>query len=296
MLLSVRRVAIPELEAAVDRLVAWDPTFLVRLVMIHGVIADDVLLEGVTTPTIVPRWPVLTIALDGTGVVRQKDAAILGTTGELVWAPSGAEFRARSGDRGVRCLVVQWDPRVLSGPTDARLTRAPLRARDFASIGAAADRIALSGYDTARARDAVDALFDVLRALGFVDARPPREPSATTRLARAGEVVDQCLSNLSANPTALDIEGALRCSPAHARRTMQSYVARLGFSDAKNWRELRTSWRLYMGALLMTSPRATTDLVARALGYGSPVAFCHAFTNAGLPSPGSVRAAVDRLG
>jgi hypothetical protein len=45
----------------------------------------------------------------------------------------------------------------------------------------------------------------------------------------------------------------------------------------------------------MTAQSATTERVAGLLGYGSPAAFCHALTNAGLPSPGEMRRIVSDL-
>jgi hypothetical protein len=45
----------------------------------------------------------------------------------------------------------------------------------------------------------------------------------------------------------------------------------------------------------MSSPRATTELVSRRLGYTSPTVLCRAFAEAGLPSPGNVREALARL-
>jgi hypothetical protein len=46
----------------------------------------------------------------------------------------------------------------------------------------------------------------------------------------------------------------------------------------------------------MTAQGATTERVSSVLGYGSPNAFCHALTNAGLPPPGELRRIVAGLG
>ena len=50
-----------------------------------------------------------------------------------------------------------------------------------------------------------------------------------------------------------------------------------------------------VGAAWMTSPGATTERVARIIGYANAPAFCRAMANAGLPAPGDVAQTVRGL-
>ena len=65
--------------------------------------------------------------------------------------------------------------------------------------------------------------------------------------------------------------------------------------NGSDWRTIRDRWRLNTALLAMSHPRARTESVATAVGYGSPNALCHAFREANIPSPGSIRDALARL-
>lgn len=60
------------------------------------------------------------------------------------------------------------------------------------------------------------------------------------------------------------------------------------FPGGSSWQRILHWWRLLMATTLMTARGATTELVAAALGYGSPRSFCLAMAEAGLPSPGRI--------
>jgi hypothetical protein len=138
----------------------------------------------------------------------------------------------------------------------------------------------------------------LLHELGLIDRHPEPGDLASvvaTDVVRAGAATDRVLSELSANPMSVDIEASLDRSPAQTRRLLQRYALPRQCEEFMNWRHQRNLWRIYIGAFLMTSPRAETAAVARLLGYRSAAAFCHAFANAGLPSPGNVRQLVREL-
>jgi hypothetical protein len=298
MIISLRRVTSPPLGATIERSLYRHPSVLVRIATLRGVVVEDRLFEPLFPPSVHPGWPVLAVGLDGGGVIRQGGASECAGPGELVWAPGPAPLGARSGAGGVRALFVQWDPRVFGRAGDVRLTRARLAPADFLRLRAVADRVLVAGYDAAAASRAVAGLFALLRGLGFLGAEPsPGDLLAPIppEVARAGAAVDSALSNLSAKPMALDVEDVLERSPAQARRILARYGEALRLQGARNWRDLRSIWRLYVGCALMTSKGATTEHVAALLGYGSPAAFCHAFANAGLPAPSDVRAKIDAL-
>ena len=52
---------------------------------------------------------------------------------------------------------------------------------------------------------------------------------------------------------------------------------------------MRDFYRVLIGTILASSPAVTTRGLATILGYTTPDALCHAFANAGLPSPGAVK-------
>jgi AraC-like DNA-binding protein len=298
MLISARRVDVPELGARVMRLVVRHPGFVVRFVEFAGGIAEDRLFDGPERRTTLPGWPVLAVTLAGRCLLRHGGGGVLAGEGDLVWLPSGEAFRARSGEDGVRALFVQWDPRVFDRPAAASVDLVRLRRRQLERIRGATLRLAAAGYDAERAGVAVAALLAGFRSLGLLDARPaPHELvlAHSGPVVRVGAAVDRALSELHHNPMTLDLGRVLGTSPAHTRRLLRRYGEALDLPGAVTWRDLRNVWRLHVGALLMTAAGSRTERVAEILGYGSAAAFCHAFAGAGLPSPGDVRRAVEQL-
>jgi hypothetical protein len=93
----------------------------------------------------------------------------------------------------------------------------------------------------------------------------------------------------------VDLTRALGCSERQARYLVGEYAEAYALQGATEWRTLVNVWTTYLAGLLMTARGATTEGVASLLGYGSPNAFCHALTNAGLPSPGEMRRRVAHL-
>jgi AraC-like DNA-binding protein len=298
MLISSRRVDVPELGARVMRLLVRHPGFVVRLVEFEGGVAEDRLFDGPERRTTLPDWPVLAVTLAGRCLLRHHGGGVLASEGDLVWLPSGAAFRARSGEHGVRALFVQWDPRVFGRTAAQSVDVVRLRRCELESIRGWARRLAAAGYDAERAGVAVAALLAEFRSLGLLDARPaPHELvlAHSGPLVRIGAAVDRALSELHRNPMTPDLGRELGTSPAHTRRLLRQYGEALDLPGAVTWRDLRNLWRLHVGALLMTADGSRTERVAAILGYGSSAAFCHAFAGAGLPSPGHVRRAVEQL-
>lgn len=56
-----------------------------------------------------------------------------------------------------------------------------------------------------------------------------------------------------------------------------------------DWRTVRDSHRLLIDAVFATDPEMTARTLAAMHGYASTQALCHAFANAGLPSPTALR-------
>lgn len=295
MLVSIRHVDVPELGARLGRHLFRSPYVVCKIVRFQGVLADDRVISPSGIPTSLPGWPMVTVVLDGEGLVRGGRRGDSASVRDLVCTPPGLEYQARACDpSGTKALLVQWDPAVL-GPAPAAAGRSRLHARDFDRLRAAAREAVEAGYDGRRAAHAVSHLCGVLRAVGLIDAHPSAD-DLTTRpnasLERAGRAVDVLLSKPVAAPSIVDLQSSLGRSAAQTHRIVAAYAEALRSQGATGWREILHAWRIYMGMSLMTAERATTERVARVLGYRSPVAFCHAFANAGLPSPGTLRDAM----
>jgi AraC-like DNA-binding protein len=298
MLISLRRVSVPELDVTIVRSILRHPAFVVRLAEYRGSVVEDRLFAASTVgTTAVPHWPVLALALAGSGVVRHERASTALHRGELLFAPSGASFSARSSRQGARVWVLQWDPAVFGSAGAASRARQRLAAPDFERLRSAIEGTLAAGYAVSDAAAALARVFALLRELGLHDARPAASDlllPLPEPLLRVGIAIDGALSMLSESPAAVDLERSLARSPAQLRRLIHRYGATIG-PTPPTWRELLNGWRLAVGALLMTSPRSRTERVAARLGYASPTSFCHAFAHAALPSPGNVRRVVDAL-
>lgn len=110
---------------------------------------------------------------------------------------------------------------------------------------------------------------------------------------RVATVLGDLLSKIGRNPSTSSLQSALGLSRRRVGELVSELATRYGI-NGRDWRTTRDRWRLFVAAAAMSNRAATTESVAEAVGYGSPVAFCHAFRAAGLPSPGQVRAELAR--
>lgn len=237
---------------------------------------------------------------------------ILPLWGEIrVSRPSGAQFleageyttELRTGRFHFRyesavALVIEWEPGLLG----TRLVEPARSGRLAPSALRELRRLAVQLGD--RSRDAAAAslhvaeLLAILRAEGLpfdpIDADSLREPvpSWMTALTRAEA---ELLSALDRRPAFSDLEQRLGWSARTIQRRLIEYNERFAFHHGGGWRETLHKWRLVSGAILMSVPGATTEEVAKIVGYATPRAFCFAFANAGLPSPGNIRETLLRM-
>jgi len=179
---------------------------------------------------------------------------------------------------------------------------------DAGSIDPFAEKIRLGSGLLSTAREAAEALrigdapaftsaahrlFDHLAAEGFTV--PGRESlDSIDRRSQIGmSAIDAVLNDLDAKPQLVDLEARLGCSRWTLNRSLHQLnrtYGLCGLAGGTDWRAMRAFARLRVAGLLMTNPRATTRAIAESVGYRSPEAMCHAFANAGLPSPGAMRA------
>ena len=140
---------------------------------------------------------------------------------------------------------------------------------------------------------------EVLRALraegvpvspdALAEPRVSRSDSDVQRLLTA---VDAELSSLEQGPALTTLEARLGWTRRTVARRAQLARERYGISalSGPDWRSARDFYRLLLGTMLASHQAATTGHLARMLGYGSPVALCHAFAHAGLAAPAVVGA------
>lgn len=111
-------------------------------------------------------------------------------------------------------------------------------------------------------------------------------------LQRLIDAFDAELSQLERGPALSTVEARLGWSRRTVARRAKEANLRYGVSalSGPDWRSARDFYRLLLGTIFASHEDATTARLATMLGYGSPVALCHAFAHAGLPSPASVGA------
>ncbi|HEY2516845.1 MAG TPA: hypothetical protein VGI39_38505, partial [Polyangiaceae bacterium] len=195
---------------------------------------------------------------------------------------------------------VQWNPDVFGAPASVRpgsppteaIARAAISARSVARLESVLLPVVASEPTHPLLAATLVELFAQLQAHGVVQESLSEEELAAglpVRLARVGRAIDGALSRPGARPKLVDVCDALGCSDRLARQLVQEYAEVYALEGATEWRSLVRGWTMYLAQLLTTARGATTDGVARLLGYGSSNALCHALANAGLPSPGAMR-------
>ncbi len=155
-----------------------------------------------------------------------------------------------------------------------------------------AELVALSGAVRRRAPEEVTAVgrrvFARLTASGLETPGDDRLWAPDPLAQGAMAVLDELLCDLSAQPQMVDLEARLalsRWSLTRRIRDLHAAYGLSGFAGGTDWRSLRDFTRVRVAGIMMTHPAATTQAVARQVGYGSAEAMCHAFANAGLPAP-----------
>jgi hypothetical protein len=285
-------------DVVIRRWLLRDPTFLVKVVETRGVCSDDRLWERAKLWSVVPHWPCVGVPIQGHGMMLSEGAALEMRRGYIGTIDRGETFRARTEPEAAFGVFLQWDPAVYGKPGTSSLMREAIDPRDLSRIGQALRGIIhpQATHDTLLGN--VGELFKIFGSLGIMDGeRSPREVviPPPPRVERIGRAIDGVLSRAGTRPMVVDLTRALDCSERQARYLVSEYVGAYALQGVTEWRTLVNVWTTYLAGLLMTAPGATTERVAALLGYGSPNAFCHALTNAGLPSPGEMRRIVADL-
>lgn len=296
MLLSFRRVAIPEIDAMVATRAIVHTGYRVHIIRNQGVVCDDDLfLPSMARIGRISR-PVLTVVLAGRARIRLEGFERWLEAGDVVLLPVKAIVSMRQEGTPFRSIAIEWDAGTLGSSARATPDGMRLDTIAFARVLFLADALESCPDDVTAAVLLADVL-SLLRAHGGPFAPlAPRDliepvPHAVVRLARA---LDAVLSRLAHAPALVDLDSALGLSVRQINRVVTQFNQRYGFNSL-GWRDTRNRRRILVGATMMTAPGARTELVARAMGYSSPTGFCHALDLAGLPSPGATAETVEKL-
>jgi AraC-like DNA-binding protein len=175
-------------------------------------------------------------------------------------------------------------------------TTAPVDAGARAQFAAHAEALLSPELTVAGATPRARDIFAALAAMGLPVAGIPPELDAVVppQDLIASRALDAALSDLGGRPMIIDLDRTLGLSARQVTRVVASFNERYGF-NATTWQDTRSRRRLMLGASFMAVAGATTEAVARRVGYGSPSAFCRALATAGLPAPGQVKDALRAL-
>jgi hypothetical protein len=269
-----------------DRVLA--PSWIARHVQLSGVAQDEHLTTNLGKGTMAERAR-LKILLRG-----RMEATVAGRTfqlvaGDFLLIPRIAECLTSGGDDAT--LELDWDADApIAAQAVTTIEHGTLRSRSLA----AARSIAKGLRDDTLPRVMADALrtlasdglpLDASGAEHELSARLPQEDQ------RLFDAIDATLTNLDDGPAVVGLEEKLGWSRRTVSRRTSELHQRYGLSgiDGESWRTVRDFYRLLVGTILASNVDVTTRSLAPILGYASPDALCHAFANAGLPSPGSVK-------
>jgi hypothetical protein len=299
MLLSHRSSDCRALDASHAVHAAVHSAYRVHTSRHRNLVAEDALLvRGFARLGAVDR-PMITVILAGRACLR--------VDGQSVWLePGDAALLGRKGSVLMRCdrdesgayehLNVEWTPGTIGDGLAPALATGRVGEVDLRRLREVAGCLARAD-DAAAAADEVARFMAILRANGLpmrpMTARDLVEPvpEQTRRLLRA---LDRLLSDIGGQPMAVDLAALTSLSSRQLNRAVAVLNARYGF-NATTWRDARGRRRLMMGVAMMTAPGATTERVARAVGFRSAAAFCRALADVGLPAPGEVARAVRLL-
>lgn len=296
MLLFRRSFAMPSIGASYTLVDHAHPAFRVRIEHGRGVACDEAMMFPAVAWSGYGDRPRLDVVLRGrvrdveNGIVRWLEPghfAIGRALDSLYMRIEGAE---------VLLLSIEYNLGSLGTSAPTGLPTGVLAAPAVEEITTGAWEL-LRAESEAAVAGAIGRVFARLRAEGVpFDAWQARDlvvpvPAALQRVA---DVVGAALSNIHRAPGTKDLELALGVSRRRVSSLIGDLASRYGM-NGMDWRTMRDRWRVMSSLLAMSHPDARTEDVAAAVGYGSANAFCHAYRQASLPSPGSVRRELDRL-
>lgn len=292
MFASHRRHGLDDATLELDRVIA--PQVLVQRLALSRLSLDERITTAALGRQVVPRQRLL-IVLSGRVRIHNQESPesepLLLEEGDVFVSPAdfpvafvreeGETLDIEGGSGLAAPLRTRLDP---VAETCVRALASVLRERADESIVQARTVEAFQALAASRLMDAELAL-----ALSA--------PTDSDELAYARSL-DVLFNRLEVCPGTIDIERHLDLSRRTVTRRTHEFFKRHGLSGLggrTDWRSIRDGYRLFVGVVLMSHPDATTARVARALGYGSAEALCHAFANVSLPTPTGIRERMRKL-
>jgi AraC-like DNA-binding protein len=288
VIFSHQRVASGAVGASAYR--ALSQAWVIRLVELKGVMDDERLGSPAVGRGIEEARARLTLVLAGRLCVWARDRAWeLGAGEGALVVPLSLMSSA-----GGPCVVVELDWALDSQVPSASFLRLSPGLSGSAWEVARALGAAGSGEGAPPFARAAAGLTARLRAAG-IDVPLHRGVEHDAAGQRVIDALDGALSRLDLHPQSVDLEARLGCSRWTLTRVLHQFHTTYGvcgIGGGTDWRSVRDFARLQGARILSTQEGASLGAVARSVGYRSTEAMCHAFANAGLPSPGQVRRSI----
>jgi hypothetical protein len=293
MIRSARRFELPETGFVFSQTELRSPSLIIAHHRLRGTRWSDHLMPYRSKRP--EQWPNVHVLLRGNVAVDSPSSQVGASTelnpGSLVLSEDWGAAPLRVLSDEVQVLFVAWrgEP---SGPHAARRSFGCTRATR-AVLAAASELASLMDEAVSPLTVlAVEQLMRALRAAGLCDRAPvvenPFSPVEVRTLSRFSETLTRLQAGSGERLMAVDLADALGCSERTTLRVSSAYFRSL-YVSVDSLRDYVASGRLWVAAAAMLSTGARTEIVSRRLGYSSPVALCHAFADAGLPSPGRLR-------
>ncbi len=288
---------VPEVGARHRSMEARAPGFRIGWLRGENVATDYGLLHRATPFAQFQSRAAITVILEGSGRFEERSRRAFLETGSL----SISDQRNHGTEAFVgptsSYFVFEWEPRELGVPAPSEFATTRLSARDVARL-----RELVPGLEGPTPARTTLEIMDVLRANGLPLARIDEGYLAdrTTPEERAlSAAIAKYLGRLEDFPAIEEVSAELGWSSRHVSRRIAELAKRHAF-PWESWRASLHQARI-LAALRLASVGATTELIARKTGFRSPTALCHAFSKAGLPSPGALaksarRDVLDRWG
>lgn len=291
MLFSRRQIQAASLGVSIAEHSILHPKYRVVVQVRDGVVDDNALFQQTFPVRQGAGRSHLFIPLAGRTRVRTPGGDEVLGVGECM-----TELRERGTilrrDEASVLLILEWEPGLLG--TRLSTPSSPSRVDPLlvTRLRRAVQPLLADEVELGKAAQSTSGIISLLRAEGFpfdgVEPGDLIEPTAPA-LHSLMQAVDRSVSVLSRRPMVVDLEASLGWSGRQIQRRLVEFHERFAFNATGGWRDLLHRWRLFAGASLMSARGATTESVAELLGYATPTSFCHAFANAGLPSPGAIR-------
>jgi hypothetical protein len=293
VLREVRSFEAPELGVTHRKIELRSPGLRIGTECNTHIASDFALVERASPFLEHTRRPQLLVLLDG--------VARLDEQGHRLWYESGTVAVSDGGLGGLdaiagdcsRWIVLSWDPELFAAPIHGRAQLAPIGPRDLARLERLSRTLA-GPESTAAAVEMIDVLrsfgvgFEPVSAGDLAEAARPAEEEQ-----RLHEVIAQQLTQLDSSPAIVDLIDELGFGERQLHRRIAKLATRYNLPWT-NWRSALHHARMLHAIRLIGVPGATTEQVARLAGFRAPTALCHAFADAGLPSPGVLARAARR--